>query len=108
MRFLLLLVGFLEKWTKSAKSGNFGVLRRGVRIPRSSIGPRQGVVCPRRSLAEREIWTASSTPRCSKATPQRRLTPRCSYCSQHGNFCVLFFFLFCYFEDLSIGLMRTL
>ena len=33
---------------------NYGVLRCGVGIPRSSIGPRQGVACPRRGVAERE------------------------------------------------------
>ena len=40
------LVGFLEKGTKSANLGCFGVLRRGVGIPRSNVGPRQGVACP--------------------------------------------------------------
>ena len=49
MSFLLILVGFLEKWMKSAYLGNFGVLRRGVGIPRSSVSPRQCV-------AEREAW----------------------------------------------------
>ena len=52
---------------------NFEVLYRGVGIPRSSIGPRRGV-------AEREVWTASGTP-------------QPSYCSQHGNLCVLFCFI---------------
>ena len=51
---------------------NFGVLLRGVGIPRSSVGPRRGV-------AKREVWKASGTP-------------RRSYCSQRVDFCVLFCF----------------
>ena len=45
------LVGFLEKWTKSANLGKFGVLCRGVGIPRNSVSPRRGV-------AKREAWTS--------------------------------------------------
>ena len=52
MSFLLILVGFLEKVTKSTNLGNFGVL--GVGIPRNSVSPHQGVACPRRGAAERE------------------------------------------------------
>ena len=55
MIFYLILVGFLEKWTKSTNLGNFGVIR-GVGIPRSSVSPRQGVACPRCGEAEREVW----------------------------------------------------
>ena len=33
---------------------NYGVLRCGVGIPRSSVGLHQGVACPRRYVAERE------------------------------------------------------
>ena len=71
------LVGFMEKGTKSANLGNFGVLHRGVGIPRNSISPRQVVACPRRGVAEREAWPRCSkgTPRRSKATPRRRPTP---------------------------------
>ena len=47
-----------------------GLLRRGVGIPHSSVSPRQGVACPRYGVAEREVWTASGTPRRSKATPR--------------------------------------
>ena len=71
----------MEKETKSANLGNFGVLRRGVGIPHSSVGPRQGMACPPRGMAKRGVWTASGTP-------------RRSYCSQHGNFYVLFCFVF--------------
>ena len=39
------LVGFLEKWMKSANLGNLRVLRRGVGIPRSDV-------------AEKEAWTS--------------------------------------------------
>ena len=46
----------MEKGAKSANPGNFGVLRLGVEIPRSSVGPRQGVACPRCGVAEREAW----------------------------------------------------
>ena len=45
---------------------NFGVLRHGLGIPHSNIGPRRG-------MAEREVWTASGTP-------------RHSYCSQRVDF----------------------
>ena len=48
------LVGFLEKWTKSANLEFFGVVCHCVGIPRSSIGPRQGVACSRRDVVERE------------------------------------------------------
>ena len=66
---------------------NFGVLRRGVGIPRSSIGPRRGV-------AERRLVQASGTPRCSRATPRRRPMPRRS--TIHSMEIVVFcFVLFC-------------
>ena len=87
---------------------NFEVLCRGVGIPHSSVGPRHGV-------AERRLGQASGMPRHSKATLRRRptpqhssATPRRSYYSQHGNFCVLFCFVFHCSKDLSIGIMRTL
>ena len=54
MSFLLISVGFLEKGTKSANLGNFGVLCHSIGIPRSSISPCQGVACPRSSAVERE------------------------------------------------------
>ena len=52
------LVGFLEKWMKSANLGNFEVLRRGVGIPCNNVGSCQGVACPRHGAAEREAWTS--------------------------------------------------
>ena len=95
------LVGFLEKWMKSTNLGKFGVLRCGVVIPCSSIGPCQGVACPCRGVVERKVWTSSGTSRHSRATPRRSSTPqrssatlRHSYYSQYGNFCVLFCFVF--------------
>ena len=45
MNFLLFLVGFLEKWTKSAKSGNFQgptLRRRDPTLQRRST-PRRGM-----------------------------------------------------------------
>ena len=42
MNLLLILVGFLEKWTKSSNLGNFRVLRRGVGIPHSNVSQRHG------------------------------------------------------------------
>ena len=72
----------------------FRVLRRNVGIPCNSVGQRQGVACARHGMAEREVWTTSGTPRRSKATPRR------SYCSQHGNFGVLFFFAIPLFQRL--------
>ena len=56
--YLGFLVGFLEKGTKSANLGNFGVLHHGVGIPRSSVSPHQDVACPRRRAVEREAWTS--------------------------------------------------
>ena len=38
-----------------------GVLRRGVGIPRSSVGPRQDVACPRQGVAERGLGQVSGT-----------------------------------------------
>ena len=58
MSFLFILVGFLEKGTKSANLGNFEVLCRDVGIPRSSVSLRQGVACPRHGTAMREAWTS--------------------------------------------------
>ena len=59
MSILLFLVGFLEKRNEIMKIwANYGVLRYGVGIPRSSVGPRQGIACPRRGMAEREGWAS--------------------------------------------------
>ena len=46
-----------------------GVLGRGIGIPHSSVGPHQGVACPRHGVAEMEVWTASGTSQRSSATP---------------------------------------
>ena len=44
MTFLWFLVGFMEKWVKSCKSGHpVGVLRHNVETPCRSGGPRHGV-----------------------------------------------------------------
>ena len=86
---------------KSANLGNFGVLRCGIGIPRSSVGPHCGVV-------EKEVWTASSTPRHSKATSRRRSTPQCSTVHSMEIFVFFFVLLSRYSKDLSIGLMKTL
>ena len=76
MTFHLFLVGFLEKGMKSANLEIFGVLRPCVGIPRSGVGPRQGVACPHRGMDKMRLGQASGTPRHSKATPQRRPTPQ--------------------------------
>ena len=65
-----------------------GVLRRGVGIPRSSVGPSQGVACPCRGVAERGLRQALSTL-------------RRSYCSQHGNLFVLLLFSILLFRGLD-------
>ena len=74
-----LLWGFwLEFWKNGQNQqvwANFEVLRHGVRIPRSSIGPRQGVVCPHRGVAKRRLGQASGSLRRSKTTLRRRPTP---------------------------------
>ena len=107
-----LLWGFwLDLWKKGRNQQiweNFGVLCSGVGIPHSSVGPLQGVACPRRSMAEKEVWTASGTSRRSKATPRQRSTPQRSTVHNMEIFVFCFVLLFRYFEDLSIGLMRTL
>ena len=54
MSIIFILVRVLEKGAKPANLGNFGVLRRDMGIPRSSVSPRQGVACPRHSIAEKE------------------------------------------------------
>ena len=46
---------------------NFGVLRRGIGIPHSSVGPHQGVACPLHGVAECRSGPASGTLRCSFA-----------------------------------------
>ena len=66
MSFLLILVGFLEKGGISKIWENFGVLRHG-------IGPRQGVACPHRSVTERRLGQASSSPRRSNTMPRRSI-----------------------------------
>ena len=57
MSFILFLVRFMEKGSKSAKSGQV----QG--IPSNNVGPCQGVACPRCGVAEREVWIASGTSR---------------------------------------------
>ena len=80
---------------------NYGVLCYGVGALRSSIGPHQGMACPRCGMAEKGLGQALGMPQRSSATPRRRSTPqrssatsRSSYCSHHGKFwCfVLFYF----------------
>ena len=105
MSVLLFLVGVLEKKKKEEIIKIWAVSRvlhssRGT--PRRSEGPRHGVACPRRSVAEKRIFPSSSLPQRSSATPRQ------SYYTRHGKCCVLFVLLFCYSEYLSIGLMRTL
>ena len=80
---------------------NFRVLRRNVGIPRSSVGPRQGV-------AERRLGQASGTPRRSKATPQQRATPQRSgatpwHSTVHSM--EIFGLLFCFVFSLLRGLV---
>ena len=64
-----------------------GVLRCGVGIPRSSVGPHRG-------LAKRGLVQASGMPQRSSAMPLR------NYYSQYGNFCVLFCFVFPFLQGL--------
>ena len=40
---------------------NFRVLHHDVGIPRSSVGPRQGVACPRHGVAARRLGQASGS-----------------------------------------------
>ena len=103
---MMLLDYFRGFWFNFWKKGrnqqiwaNFGALHCGEEIPHSNVGPRgvacprQGVACPRRGMAEREVWTASGTPRHRKAMPRRRSMPqRCTYTAWK----FLCFVLFCY------------
>ena len=66
-------------------------------------------------VAEMEVWTASSMPRCRKAMPRRRPTlqlstamPRRSTVHSMEIFVFCFVLFFHCSEDLSIGLMRML
>ena len=90
----MILVGFLVKGMKSANLGNFGVLHRGVGIPRSSVIPRQGVACPHRGMAEREAWTSL---RYATACLRR------SVATVHNM--EIFVFLFCFVFPLLQGLV---
>ena len=72
-----------------------GVLHRGVGTLCSSLGPRQGVACPRRNVAKRRLGQASGTPQQSTVHSMEIVV-----------FCFVLFFR--YSEDLSIGLIRAL
>ena len=79
---------------------NYKVLRSGIGIPRSSVGPRQGVACPCRGVAKRRLGQAL----------HRDKGLRRDQATVHA----LRFFVFCFVllfrcsEDLSIGLIMTL
>ena len=62
-----ILVGFLEKGTKSSNPDNFGVLRRGIAIPCSSV-------VHAKAQSRGRLSQASGMPRRSKAMPRRRPT----------------------------------
>ena len=87
---------------------NFGVLRRGIGIPPSSVGPRQGMACPCCGVAKRRLGQALGTPRRSKVKSWRRPTPQRNTVDNMKIFVFCFVFLFRYSKKLSIGLMRTL
>ena len=65
------------------------VLRHGVVTLRSSVGPRHGVACSHRGMAEKEAWPASGT------LQRRDAMPRRSYClrMEMFMFCFVFFFV---------------
>ena len=76
MSFLFFLVGFLEKWTKSEKSGQL----------------RGSLEMEKRPIAAVKDPLAAARPR-GKVGPVLG-SPRRSYCSQHNK--MLCFVLFCY------------
>ena len=86
----------MKKWTKSANFGNFGVLRRGIGIPHSGVAERGRFGKP---------WVCRGVAKICRSE-----VLRCSVAIVHSMEIFLFCFvlLFCYSEDLSIGLMRTL
>ena len=94
-------LSFVFGWF-SRKMDESGVLPREVGIPCTSIGPRQGMACPHRGVAKREVWAASGTPRGSKATPRLRSTSQRSIVHNMKIFMLCFVLLFRYSEDLSI------
>ena len=65
-----------------------GVLRRSVGIPCNSVGPHRG-------MAKRGLEQALGTP-------------RRSYCSQYGNFFILFCFIFMLLQGLIYWTNETL
>ena len=91
----MILVEFLEKGVKVANLANFGVLRRGIGIPHSSVGPHHG-------MAVEEACTSLGL-RCDEGLRRGVATV---HNMEISVFCLVL--LFCYSEDLSIGLMRTL
>ena len=88
---------FLKNGQNQQIWANFGVLRRGVGAPSSSIGPRY-------NMAKEGGGQASGTSRHSKATPTQRPTPW----HRFTGMCFRHDLLVRYFKDLSIGLMGTL
>ena len=90
MRFIVFLVRFVEKGSKTA---NFGQCRG--------------------SFAEAKRPLAAAKDPHAAAKPRRRIfpssgSPRRSHCSQHGMLCFCFVLFFRYSEDLSIGLIRII
>ena len=78
------------------------VLCQGVGIPRSSVGPHQGLACPCRGVAKRGLGQASGMLHCGDGV-RRGITLFTAW-----KFLVFFHVLLSsYSEDLSIGLMRT-
>ena len=81
---------WLDLWQNGLNQQNLaisGVLSCNVGIPHSSVGPCQGMACPRRGVAERGLGQASGMP-------------RRSYYSQRVDFCVLFRFAIPLFQRL--------
>ena len=108
--FLLILVGFMEKWMKLANMGKFWGPTSRCRDPTQQ----------RRSTLRRGM----STLRCGRDggldKPRVRRGVAKLHCGEglcrslrcgvvlFTDMCFCHVFLFCYYEDLLIGLMRTL
>ena len=97
------LVEFLEKGTKSAKSGQIsGSYAVAQGSPWSSVGPPQGVACPRRSVAERGL----DKPRVRRSVVVLHRGVATVHSMENFMFCFVLFFRCS--KALSIGLRRIL
>ena len=93
--FLLILVGFLEKWTKSTNLGNFEVLRHGVERKSTSRRGREGGLDKPRVHRGVAKLRHNEGLRLNVAVLRRGV-------ALFTDMCFCYVLLFRYFEDLSL------